>query len=332
MDQKQAILSAVQDLASELRRTPTLAELEHKTGIKRFHVRKHFDSYTILVKAAGLPPPPVANQYGIISEKSFAKPEKRKLQYDDIESHLDTYHQKHNRNFTFPTIQLSHREEYLVASTGDLHLPWGDLPLMSYFIAICEVTQPNTILIPGDFYDMFAHATFPKSLLTFNPGEEFRVARQMAEDFIAKLRKACPRARIVLLAGNHCVRPMKRILELYPAGEVFFEQGYKAAFQFEGVETHMDPREIVEVSPGIWANHGHFMNLGDHVKKYRRNMIVGHTHRPGVFYDQGLWEANAGLSGDLEAKCFGYTPTKITGWTKSFLLVSTAGPHVIHCA
>lgn len=331
MDQKQTILLQLQELASKLKRTPTMAELECETGIGRQEIRKYYHSYSILLKAAELPPTPPANQYGFRRPPSerFLKPEQK---FVDIEERLGEYFENESaKGISLPTIIRRYDEECLIVSAGDIHLPFWDVGVISSMLHYVEQLKPKVFLIPGDFYDMFAHKKFPGTRNIYNPHQEFQMARRMAEEFIAKLKKSNPGMRIILLLGNHCVRPMKKMFEAYPEGEVFFEPGYKAAFQFDGVETYMDVRENVHIIADIYSNHGHFMKLGDHCKRYRKKIICGHTHRGGTFFEDEFWELNCGVSGDIRAKCFEYTLSTQTGWTKGHGIVTTSGPRFILC-
>lgn len=263
------------------------------------------------------------------------RPEPKKKRFDSIEERLGEYYQKHTHTqLAFPVMKILQSEGIKIASTGDIHSPFVHLPSVSLFYLYIEMLQPDIILLPGDLYDMFAHAKFPRSLLTYNPEEEYRLARQFLEGFFKRCRELCPKAKIIALCGNHDVRPIKRIQELYPEGEMFILDGIKKALTFEGVETIFDPREIVHLGEDIYANHGHFMNLGDHARNYKKKMIVGHTHRGGTIGinvgDGPIWELNCGLMGDPNAKCMGYTPTKQNNWTNGFGSVTGWGPQFIH--
>jgi hypothetical protein len=60
---------------------------------------------------------------------------------------------------------------------------------------------------------------------------------------------------------------------------------------------------------------------------------VGHSHVGGVAYRsiQGkvLFELNAGLLGDPEAKGLSYTPQKLTRWTLGWGFIDQLGPRFI---
>lgn len=313
---KHELLTELKRISAELRRTPTVAEFRQYKQVRASH-EGHFGTWAVFLQAAGLEP-----------KKVNAK---EKIKYDDIQEIIGEYYEKKKEiELKLPKGKILLMDGPSFISSGDLHLPFPNLPVLNAFIVVCEKVQPDVILFPGDIFDMFSHAKFPRSRFNFNPQEEMNLARKMMEDILSDLKIKCPNSKIIILLGNHDVRPMKRILETYPEGEQFILDGIKKLFTFDGATTHFDTRELVEIVPGVFANHGHLTQEGAHVKYYKKNFVGGHTHRGGTWFTPWGWELNCGLMGDPNAKSMGYMPTKFNMWTPGFGMGSLWGPRFLH--
>ena len=303
MIDKHEALQKLKELAADLGDIPTRTDAR-KAGID-FLLVKHFGSFTIALQATGL-------------KKQQTK--SKNILLGDIASHLKD---RKNR-----TASLSKAKSVLII--GDTHFPFCHLESLQLVYALAEALQPDHIIQIGDLYDMFAHSSFPRSVLTWNAKEEMDIGRQQAASMWATLNKLVPNAFLHQIFGNHDMRPLKRVLQHYPEGEIFFE--FNKWYEFPNVSLQKDAREPVIID-GVLYEHGYSSRLGHHVMHNQNNTVVGHTHRGGVAYkkiqNKTMWELNAGYLGDYESKGLSYTQTKITQWTLGIGYVSELGPQFI---
>lgn len=219
---------------------------------------------------------------------------------------------------------------------GDAHMPFVHKPTVSKILDHIQNMQkkPDYIVQVGDLYDFFSASRFPRSFNVILPEDEIMEGRLCAEEFWRMIKKRSPKSICYQLKGNHCDRPIKRVIEKVPELATFFTKGINDYFKFDGVNTIFDSREVLKLE-GISFHHGWKTKLGDHAKVFGTNTVVGHSHRPGIIYipdygrDNIIWEANAGYIADPEAEALKYTPTKFNNWTRGILEIENNSPRFI---
>lgn len=312
LDQHEMI-NKLKDIVIELGRVPNAFEFESKSGISNHAMRKAFGTYTALVLAAGFE----------------AYQERRRLTNQIFERSL-------------PEVLLEHKPSEIIAQSvydptlviGDLHFPFVNQIVLE---AIYEWASKRKKLIKrivqvGDLYDQYCSSKFPRSLNSYSPEEEERLARAGAEKMWATLRSLCPNAECVQLKGNHDIRALKRTLESAPSVEHIVAKHLDQLMSFDGVKLIVDPRQEYIVD-GIQFIHGYRSKLGDHANYAHMHTVCGHSHVGGVQFKrirgQTLWELNVGYVGDPESKALGYTSQRITNWTPGFGYIDENGPRFI---
>lgn len=307
------MICAIKDLAIEKGRTPTSKEFYREVAKSESATKKYFDTYTVLVLAAELEP----NQDRKITNKIFEK---------DIERHLDQYHSQPQE----PLILEPYPDAAIIS---DIHWPFVNRKVETRFIEYVGDVKPMWVILNGDAWDMYSHAKFPRSHNQFTPREEMALARKMNEDFWAAIKRGSPKSKCQQMLGNHDVRPMKRIMEVYPEAEDWIAEKLKAMFTFDGVTTMYDAREELFLNKSTIVFHGYRSKLGEHRDYTLLSTFNGHTHRGGVVYRKVrqvvLFECNSGLAGDPLAKGLTYTPQKIVDWTPGFSACDKLGPRFI---
>jgi predicted phosphodiesterase len=311
-DEKQVALNVLRELALELGRTPSLMEFLHCSGKTKHWVWKHFGGFT-----------PMALSIGLEITTSGKKIDNTIFQVRNLEAFV-AEQPKTQERIVAPPVKI--------ATISDIHWPFHSERVVNKFYAFVEANQPDYVFINGDAWDMFSHGKFPRSHNIFTPREERDLSRKLNEEFWATIKKLAPKAKCVQMLGNHEMRPMKRILEEYPAAEDWLKKAIAEEFTFEGVETIFDPRQEYIIG-NIAIFHGYRSKLGDHRDYTAYNCIVGHTHRGGTVFrnirNEVLWELNSGLAGDPLQKGLTYTPQKINEWTQGFGWVDENGPRFI---
>lgn len=216
---------------------------------------------------------------------------------------------------------------------GDLHFPWCDKRALSAALRRCKEFRPDAIVQIGDIFDMFSFSKFNRSLDYITPREEIELARKLGEDFWGRCKEAAPKAKLHLIFGNHDERPRKKIIEKAPEAEWFFMQSVEDLFDFPGVRSIRDPSEELVIDDVSYF-HGHFLKLGDHMRRYHKNCVVGHTHRGGVIVQpwngRQFFELNAGYLGDKEAVPLRYTQHRaFSDWTLGWGEVDKLGARFV---
>lgn len=312
-DEAHVILQELKRVASELGRAPTREEFREKGQISDRQLRRVFGGFTAALHAAGL-------------QSAVERPKRLKPQ-EALRAPLeDTLSLRPPSLLTpLPTYRKT-------AFAGDLHFPFACVDAISAFYQFLTEYKPDRVVQLGDLFDMMAHSRFPRSLNAYSPDEEFSLGRRMAEGFWETVGKIVPEAERVQLLGNHDMRPMLRVYEALPAQEGWVRKAFQDAFTFPGVRTVYDARQEVFFED-YFAIHGYKSKLGEHRDHALMNVVCAHTHTGGVAYRQirgkSLWELNAGYLGDPESKALGYTPQKLSKWTKGWAAVDAWGPRFI---
>ena len=275
----------------------------------RNRIDKAFGNYTLFLQAAGL------KNTRRIDNSVFER---------DIERHLEQHE----------PLDLPDFGDYeSTLFIPDVHFPFEHTETLAQIYEFAEKHKPKNIVQLGDLYDMYSHAKFPRSHNIFTPREEFSLSRKKAEAFWKTLREKSPKSKCYQITGNHSVRPIKRILEVYPEAEDWIVEVVQRMMTFEGVTSITDPREELMMPGNVCVIHGYRSNLGAHRDYTMMNVVCGHTHRGGVVFRQVknniIWELNAGLAGDATSKGLSYTSQKLVDWTLGFGWLDQYGPRFI---
>lgn len=304
------LIAELKAIAADLGRVPSRDEFLARSKLGQHAYRREFGGYTPLLHAAGFRP---------------AASSKRSIFEADIREMIKPVADQAPR-----TARHGVSEKILVL--GDTHFPFASPDALSgVYTWAAENPDVTHIVQLGDLFDCYSFAAFPKSVLQFTPKQEIDLAREMAGEMWATLRRLCPKAECHQILGNHSLRPMKRILEQAPELEVFMD--YLKFWQFEGVTLHPDARAPLVIGD-VHFMHGYLLKLGDHAKRHGVNVVCGHTHRGGMVAMQladgrGVYELNAGYLGDPRTKALSYTATKLVEWTHGFGVIDRYGPRFV---
>lgn len=309
-DLRHRLIAELKEIASELGHPPTRDEYRKHTKIGEKAYRGMFGGFTPFLMAAGL--------------KTYAEQKDKNAAFIAPIGSI-----KFNTGTRKPLLGIGNKKILVI---GDTHFPWVHKGALEAVYTLIRANPDITDVIQvGDLYDMYSWAKFPRSHMLYTPKAEIELGRQMAEEMWNKLHEILPKARRYQIVGNHDIRPMKKVLELFPEMEIFVEFG--KWYQFDGVHTVMDPREWLVIH-GIYFTHGHLSGLGAHAKRESQSVVCGHTHTGGVWYqklsdDRIIFELNAGYLGDPESRPLSYTVKKTVTWTLGVGLIDQWGPRFI---
>lgn len=309
MDTAHELVTLLKQAASDLGRKPTRDEFIRHVGISRHKIDCTFGGFLELCKAT----------FGESSKKENSN---KKLVSDFYTKSVEEIVSKQ------PIVTNLYSDSFTrTVCIPDLHFPWVDMNALTALYTYIELLKPERVIQLGDIYDMFSFAKFPKSKMIIKVDDEVGTSRMMAEDMWKTIRTLVPDAELIQICGNHDIRPMKRILETdCPELEAFFN--FKSLFEFPGVTTFHDPREVVAFD-GITYTHGHLKH-GTHRGVFKSHVVHGHTHggaiTSGNCGGRYLFELDCGYMGNPNAPCFTYMPKKINNWQVGFGYISEHGP------
>lgn len=216
---------------------------------------------------------------------------------------------------------------------GDIHFPFQHKLLFPLAVWICIKRAPQYIVQIGDLHDKYSASKFPRSHNLFTPKQEREWCKYYADLFWITLNSYLPYAEKYQLLGNHCVRPIKRVMEKAPEYESELVQILHEDYTFEKVKTIYDIRDELIIDD-VWYHHGHLTKLGAHCQYNHNNTVCGHSHHGGTEYfplnghaQKQIWEANAGYLADPLSPGLSYTmQKKATRWTHGVLEIDFMGP------
>lgn len=315
------LISKLKEMTLNLGRTPTRREFVSAHG----HTFETFGLWSTFVQAAGLEPSKKIK----ITNRIFEK---------DIQKALESFRESKST----PSDWVFERslDEFILV-IGDVHAPFTDLGAVSYILLMAERFKDKLkyIVFMGDIFDMFSKSKFPKSMNIYTPRDEMRLAKELIQDFVSKLKAIVPHAKILILMGNHDIRPVKRVLENAPELEDAVESYMKTLFTFEGAITNHDYRQEIIIGTYLF-HHGYMSGLGKHMRHHLMNVVSAHTHHGGCVYmnirdpinprlNRVICEVNAGFIGDHESKAMSYTATKHHTQTLGLTLIDDLGERFI---
>jgi predicted phosphodiesterase len=308
------IVRLVKELNLDYGRPPLRQELE-SANVSRHVIQTHgFDK---ILAMAGLEP---------ISRKELGEFKREKITNEIFKKSIYQQIQEH-----IPK-KIESKENPKILCIGDIHFPFVHKQALEKLYEFCKENKPDYIVQMGDSVDFYSHSKFPRSHNEFTPQEEENMAREMLSEMWSQLTLISPSAKKYQILGNHCARPLKRVLESAPTLEHWVQKYFKEYFTFDGVETIFDHREELEIN-GIVFTHGFLGQEGKHRDFYLKNTVIGHLHKGWVqyrrFHNQTFWELCAGFLGDPEAKGLTYTPSKASNYQLGFGYIDKYGPRFI---
>lgn len=173
---------------------------------------------------------------------------------------------------------------------NDLHIPFEDDKAVKLVLKFIKKIKPDQIFLNGDVLDCFSLSKFPKPLYIQTAMYE-EIAK--VEDFLDKLRKVAPKAKIDYIFGNHENRFDKHLYDRSP--EFYRLKGSSLEEQLQ-----LEDRDIVAHNSHNRENFiryghlliGHFNKVSKHsaytakalLDDYCMSLIQAHTHRGGIHF------------------------------------------------
>lgn len=187
-------------------------------------------------------------------------------------------------------VQIGFREDM---ETREL-IPFHDERAMKLCLETIRMSQPELVIIVGDFLDLPAHSKYvqePAFQRTTQP------AIQAAYEYLAQIRAAAPEAEIRFLEGNHDLRLPKHAMLNAMASFGLKRAGRDGHPKEWPVLTlphllHLDdlkieyidgyPANITWINDRLAVIHGLKLKVSQVVDDERVSVIQGHTHRIAI--------------------------------------------------
>lgn len=213
----------------------------------------------------------------------------------------------------------------------DIHFPFHNKKALDKAFELLKKEKPDIVLNVGDLMDQYVFSKYTKDLNLITPEKEVKKAMELAQQFWKKVKTIVPKARCIQLLGNHDVRIIKRIREKLPELASLFNFTEKL-YSFQGVECMKTDRDFLEID-GIVYCHGWLTQLGAHSRYFRKSVVHGHSHRPGIVYDRVsdsyTFEMDVGHLADENSTPLGYTASTQSRWLMAIGVVDNGMPRLV---
>ena len=176
---------------------------------------------------------------------------------------------------------------------SDFHFPFHNVRGVRNFLKFAGDLQPDHIVLNGDLLDCYTVSAFPKA-----PGmPDLQAELDMGIEFLQDLKSACPTAKITFIEGNHEER-LKRFMKTNKAlyGLRCFQLPKLLRLDELDID-YVEYGDCLDFHSGVYEisiTHGHkvrkhsaYSAKGHLLDEYYANVIHGHTHRIGTFYQDG---------------------------------------------
>jgi hypothetical protein len=176
---------------------------------------------------------------------------------------------------------------YRGSVTSDEHVPFHDARAIALAADVLNFWKPDVHIFNGDQNDFYALSDFDK-----NPARQHTVqeeADQTKDELYAPIRRAIPKATLIKVDGNHCIR-RERWLRRHPELAGLRALRSENLFEFDKFRIHYVPMRVrfgtvLEVTHGDrvskWA--GMSAKAEQEKRRFSISTITGHVHRSGRF-------------------------------------------------
>lgn len=215
---------------------------------------------------------------------------------------------------------MKKHKDISIVTLSDWHCPHEDKEVVALQIEYCKKNKPDIIVMHElhDFYDVSSYDKNPDRLT--NLQHEIDVVN----DYMTKLRKACPNSRMILLNSNHLDR-LRRYLWTKADGL----SGLRALSIPKLLELNKNDIEYMEnfTYCDVLFKHGDivrkFSGYSAHGEMSKEGVsgVSGHTHRGSVYFQTDragtrFWIENGCACKINQEYCHG-----VSNWQHGFSVV-----------
>jgi predicted phosphodiesterase len=221
--------------------------------------------------------------------------------------------------------------EFVSVHYGDTHFPFADPAALRVLYAVLKDLKPQLVVHHGDLLDCYGISRYDK-----DPKHRVSLDKeiQQAAEHLATVARIAPKARRILIKGNHEDR-LRRLLWNEASGPL------REVLSLAKVEERLSWPSLLDLAGSGWEwqdtkeilfgkmilKHGSVVRQGSAMSaraeqgRYSKSGISGHTHRMGS-YNQSDWN---GVHGWFELGCMcGLNPTYVEdpNWQQGFAVVT----------
>jgi predicted phosphodiesterase len=207
---------------------------------------------------------------------------------------------------------------------NDIQIPFHDEPVLDLVTSFVKTLKPHGVILNGDIVDAYQLSEFSKDPVEKSDiAQEQRIARRLMESLAGVTKERW------WLGGNHEDRLRRYVWNHAP--------------KFGGLEELTFPSLFHLGEHGFkWKEYGGYLHLGKlmvthgslvskhsgqtgraHMEKYGTSILVGHTHRLGVYYRRDV----RGVHAAYENGCLCQLNPEydqFPNWMQGFSVVHTA--------
>lgn len=226
---------------------------------------------------------------------------------------------------------------YKVITGGDAHYPFQCEKSIRGFIRLIKLEKPTHVVLTGDMGDFKSVSRWLKKPSDLGLSKELQGTR----DLIMRIREV-HKKKMHYVEGNHEVRLKKRILNRMPElwGVPEFNMQHLLKLKEMRVNwTPIDTNFDLQID-GIIYRHGDGRKctvacalVRAIQRRFRQNLIVGHSHKMGVVYERaGTRDNELILGGETGCLCTadaGREYVRDPDWHHGALIIEKGRPRTV---
>lgn len=167
---------------------------------------------------------------------------------------------------------------------NDIQIPFQDKPVLNLVLDFVDALRPHGVVLNGDVVDCYELSEFDK-----NPLQDAGLDREIRESAWLMDRLAHSTKERWWIGGNHEDRLRRALWKSPKFGKVRALQ-FPSLFNLKDNGFKWKPYGGVLNLGKLLVTHGSMVNkhsgwtARSHFEKYGNSVLVGHTHRLGVYY------------------------------------------------
>jgi len=174
---------------------------------------------------------------------------------------------------------------------SDVHVPFQDKSVCRMALAFIREHRPATVHLLGDIGDFYSVSRFDKDP---SRKEDLQQDLDATRDFLAEVREAAPRARVIYSEGNHEFRLRRYLRSEAKALAMLRDLRIEKLLGFDELRIRFQPHDRPYRVGSLLFTHGQLArkwsgaSARGHFERFGTCCIHGHTHRLGAFYHRDI--------------------------------------------
>ncbi len=210
---------------------------------------------------------------------------------------------------------------------GDFHFPFVDKNCFELFLRYIRQFKPHYIVLNGDVFDAYLVSRFAKSR---NIGfKTFKAELDADKGYFDTLLKACGKAKVIFIDGNHEVRLPNYLKMMAPTLEDMDGLQMEQIFEFakRGI-VHAKAKAqsgIYRITDKLACAHGWYTGSdGNSVAKrtwnqVQQSIITSHSHKEGTYRVRGGLDGKESVALVTGCLCQPQDYLDLDTWARGFV-------------